>query len=119
MSGTSQDHTLLGIVQNVLYSIHICTMFYTMLACFLDRGRVCVFFIDGKYQDQQCNDNRMARSEEKTPGVKEVTHDKNDEIVKCKTTTFRGFGYRELEVSRTLTTRMSKRRNVKHRNTLI
>jgi hypothetical protein len=32
-------------------------------------------------------------------GVKE-THDKNDEIVKCETTTFRSFGYRELEESR-------------------
>jgi hypothetical protein len=32
-------------------------------------------------------------------GVKE-THDKNDEIVKCKTTMFQSFGYLELEESR-------------------
>jgi hypothetical protein len=32
-------------------------------------------------------------------GVKE-THDKNDEIAKCKTMTFRSFGYRKLEESR-------------------
>jgi hypothetical protein len=67
-----------------------------------------VFVIDGKDQDQQRNDDRMARSEVKTPGVKEATHDKNDEIAKCETMTFRGFGYRELEVSRTLMTRMPK-----------
>jgi hypothetical protein len=53
-----------------------------------------VFVIDGKDQDQQHNNDRMARSEVKTPGVKEATHDKNDEIAKCETTTFRGFGYR-------------------------
>jgi hypothetical protein len=30
-----------------------------------DRGRVCVFFIDGKDHDQQHNDDRMERSEAK------------------------------------------------------
>jgi hypothetical protein len=35
-------------------------------------------------------------------GVKE-THDKNDEITKCETTTFRSFGYQELEDSRVKT----------------
>jgi hypothetical protein len=67
-----------------------------------------VFVIDGKYQDQQRNNDRMARSEAKTPGIKEATHEKNDKIVKCETTKFRGFRYWELEVSRTLTTRMPK-----------
>jgi hypothetical protein len=51
----------------------------------------------------------MARSEAKTPVAKEETQEKNDEIVKCETTTFQGFRYWELEVSRTLMTRMSKR----------
>jgi hypothetical protein len=32
---------------------------------FSDRGRVCVFVIDGKDHDQQHNDDRMARSEAK------------------------------------------------------
>jgi hypothetical protein len=39
-----------------------------------------VFLIDDKDQDQQHNDDRMERSEEKPPRVKEETHDKNDEI---------------------------------------
>jgi hypothetical protein len=55
------------------------------------------------------------------PGVGSVkdTHDKNVETVKCKMlkyvdlTPFRSFGYRELEVSRTLTTRIPKSRNAK------
>jgi hypothetical protein len=85
-----------------------------LLACFSDRGRVCVFVIDGKDQDQQCNHDRMEISEAKTPGVKEATHDKNDVMAKCETTTFLGFGYRELEMSRTLTTRMLKQQNEKH-----
>jgi hypothetical protein len=34
-----------------------------IVGMFSDRGRVCVFVIDGKDQDQQCNDDRMARSE--------------------------------------------------------
>jgi hypothetical protein len=32
---------------------------------FSDRGRVCVFVIDGKDHDQQYNDDCMARSEAK------------------------------------------------------
>jgi hypothetical protein len=32
---------------------------------FSDRGRVCVFVIDGKDHDQQHNDDRMERSEDK------------------------------------------------------
>jgi hypothetical protein len=65
-----------------------------------------VFVIDGKDQDQQRNNDRMARSEAETPGVKEATHDKNAETTKCETTKyddltpFRSFGYRELEESR-------------------
>jgi len=48
-------------------------------------------------------------------GVKN-TQDKNDEIMKWKTMTFRGFRYRELEVLRTLMTRVPKLRNAKCRN---
>jgi hypothetical protein len=44
-------------------------------------------------------------------GVKE-THDKKDEIAKCKTTMFWSFGYRELEESRKkLMTRTRDMRN--------
>jgi hypothetical protein len=41
-----------------------------------------------------------AMTEAKTPGVKEETHDKNDEIVKYETMTFWGFRYQKLEESR-------------------
>jgi hypothetical protein len=36
-----------------------------IVGMFSDRGRVCVFVIDGKDHDQQHNDDRMARSEAK------------------------------------------------------
>jgi hypothetical protein len=36
-----------------------------IVGMFSDRGRICVFFIDGKDHDQQHNDDRMARSEAK------------------------------------------------------
>ena len=36
-----------------------------IVGMFSDRGRVCVFVIDGKDHDQHHNDDRMARSEAK------------------------------------------------------
>jgi hypothetical protein len=54
-------------------------------------------------------------------GVLKLRNEKrrNPKIGTSKKTPFRSFGYRELEVSRTLMTRMLKWRNVKCQNTLI
>jgi hypothetical protein len=59
---------------------------------FSDRGRVCVFFIDGKDHDQQHNDDRMEGSEAKLHfGVSDTgswsfktLHHRNDEMLESR-----------------------------------
>jgi ribosomal protein S18 len=110
-----------------------------IVGMFSDRGKVCVFVIDGKDHDQQHNDDRMARSEAKIHfgyqklnsisefqilgvGSVETLHHRNSEMPKCETpnlTPFQSFEYQELEVSKHFITKMLKHRNAKRRNKTI